>query len=185
MKPELITIDKPHSVLNFTKEGVFVVFFKNISGTVSCRLSHEKVKVYMFGLYDIGDSSSFSLKTEQLHKAPGAFSQLAITCVARDHASLAFSGLIRIEKGAQQSHAYQKNQNLILSPNAFVDTRPMLEIEANEVFCTHGSTTGTINKEHVLYLMARGVSQTKAEKAYVDGFIQQLYDQMKQLGIEL
>jgi len=185
MKPELITVRKPNTSLNFTKEGLYVVFFENISGAISCTLSHEKAKVYMFGLYDINGTSSYSLKTEQLHKAAGAFSQLAITCVARDSASLAFSGLIRIEKGAQQSHAYQKNQNLILSPNAFVDTRPMLEIEANEVFCTHGSTTGTINREHVLYLMTRGVSQIEAEKAYVDGFIQQLYNQMKQLGIEL
>lgn len=183
MKPQLITVTQPQTKLTFTKGGVYVVFFRNISGEIVCDLAHSEAKVYMFGLYTIQGSSSYKLTTQQLHSMPGAFSQLSISCVAEDSASLAFSGLIRIIKGAQQSHAYQKNQNLILSPNAFVDTRPMLEIEANDVFCTHGSTTGTINKEHVAYMMTRGMSKHTAEKAYVEGFIQQMYNQIAELGV--
>lgn len=125
------------------------------------------------------------LRTKQLHRAPGAFSQLSIVCVADGASSLSFSGLIRIEKGAQKSHAYQKNQNLILSPEAFVDSRPMLEIEANDVFCTHGSTTGTLNKEHIQYMMTRGLTQKQAEQEYVRGFTNQLYLQLAQLGVTL
>lgn len=183
MKTQFIHVKKSQSNVTFNTGGVYVVFFKNLSGDVTFELTHPRAKVYIFGLYTIRGNTSYKLNTKQLHRSPGAFSQLSISCVARDSASLAYSGLIRIEKGAQQSHAYQKNQNLILSPDAFVDSRPMLEIEANDVFCTHGSTTGNINKEHVQYLMTRGMSKRIAEKAYVDGFINQLYEQMRQLGI--
>lgn len=184
MKTKLITVTGSKR-LEFNDSGRYVVFFKNISGTIECVLNHESAEVYLFGLYDLSGKEAHTLHTKQLHAAPGAFSQLSIVCVADDTSSFRFSGLIRIEKKAQKSHAYQKNQNLILSPDAFVDSRPMLEIEADDVFCTHGSTTGTINAEHVRYMMSRGISKQNAEEAYVQGFIQQLYQQMSSLGATL
>ena len=96
-----------------------------------------------------------------------------------------YQGLIKIEKSGQKSHAYQKNKNLILSSGVYVDSRPFLEILANDVFCTHGSTTGKINEESLFYLKSRGIDQKNAEQLYVSGFIQEVIDKIKpyKLGI--
>ncbi|MEK7177659.1 MAG: SufD family Fe-S cluster assembly protein, partial [Patescibacteria group bacterium] len=78
-----------------------------------------------------------------------------------------------------KSHAYQKNKNLILSSGVYVDSRPFLEILANDVFCTHGSTTGKINEESLFYLKSRGLNQKMAEELYISGFIQEIFDKIK------
>ena len=137
----------------------------------------------MVGLYDMKQHEKYIIHTEQIHSAPHSFSELYVLSVARDSSSLAFSGLIRIEKDAQQSHAYQKNQNLILSNNAFVDSRPILEILANDVFCTHGSTSGPLSKDQLSYLQMRGLSLNEATEVSVEGFKNQVYDKLSTLGI--
>ena len=130
------------------------------------------------------NDDAYKLYTEQIHEASHSFSDLFILSVADDNSSLFFSGLIRIEKNAQQSHAYQKNQNLILSKNTFIDTRPTLEILADDVFCTHGSTSGPIAKEQLQYLRMRGLNKNEAMKVSIEGFKKQVYDKLQNLGIK-
>lgn len=184
MKTEFITINGKNNNMVFDKPGKYVVFFTNISGTISCRINAEKVEVYLMGLYDMQNNDKYVVHTEQIHVSPHSFSDLYVLSVARDRCSFAFSGLIRIEKEAQQSHAYQKNQNLILSNDAFIDSRPILEILANDVFCTHGSTSGPISEDQLQYLQMRGLSRSEASKLYVEGFKQQIFDKLSHLGIE-
>ncbi|PIV08822.1 hypothetical protein COZ40_01435 [Candidatus Roizmanbacteria bacterium CG_4_10_14_3_um_filter_39_13] len=184
MKTQLITITGKNNNLVFDKPGKYVVFFKNISGTISCKIEAENVEAYLVGLYDMRDKDKYVVHTEQIHISPHSFSELYVLSVASGFSSLAFSGLIRIEKDAQQSHAYQKNQNLILSNDAFVDSRPILEILADDVFCTHGSTSGPISKDQIQYLRMRGLSLKEAEEVSVEGFKQQVYDKLHTLGID-
>lgn len=184
MKPHFISINGKNNTVVLDKPGMYVVYFSNISGTISCRIEAEKVEVYLVGLYDMRNSEKYVVHTEQIHIAPHSFSELYVLSVASGFSSLAFSGLIRIEKDAQQSHAYQKNQNLILSNDAFVDSRPILEILANDVFCTHGSTSGPISKDQLAYLQMRGLNVEDATKASVEGFKQQVYDKLHTLGID-
>ena len=183
MNTKLITVTKKNTNLVFNKPGKYVVYFSNISGSISCRIESEKVELFMVGLYDIRNKDKYIVRTEQIHVSPHSFSDLYVLSVANDFSSLAFSGLIRIEKDAQQSHAYQKNQNLILSNDAFVDSRPILEIHANDVFCTHGSTSGPISKDQLSYLQMRGLSSKKAKELSIEGFKQQVYDKLSSLGI--
>jgi len=183
MKTKLITITKNINRLVFKDPGIHVVFFKNISGTIACEIQSENVQLYMFGLYDLDNVDNFKIYTEQIHKAPNSFSELLILSVLKGHASLAFTGSIRIEKDAQKSHAYQKNQNLTLSKDAFIDSRPILEILADDVFCTHGSTSGPLSEEQLLYLQMRGVDSVSARKLLIDGFKQQIYNRITKLGI--
>lgn len=183
MKTQFITINGKNNKQVFNKPGKYVVFFKNISGTISCIINSEKVEVYLVGLYDMKNAEKYVIHTEQIHIAPHSFSDLQVLSVADGNSSLAFSGLIRIEKAAQQSHAYQKNQNLILSDKAFVDSRPILEILANDVFCTHGSTSGPIPKEQLTYLQMRGLTLKDARQASIEGFKQQVYDKLSNLGV--
>jgi len=185
MKTNLILISESNNNLVFDKPGTYVVYFSNISGTISCTIKSEKVELYMIGLYDMHDQVTFKIHTEQIHISPNSFSELLVISLARDASSLSFSGLIRIEKYAQHSHAYQKNKNLILSKNAFVDSRPILEILANDVFCTHGSTSGPLSKEQLQYLQMKGLNLKEATNLSIVGFKQQVYDRLSNLGIKI
>ena len=82
-----------------------------------------------------------------------------------------YRGLIRIEKQAQHANAFQQQNNLLLSNKSSIDTKPELEIKANEVRCTHASTTSTIGEEQLYYLMSRGISGQDARSLIVEGFI--------------
>ena len=86
--------------------------------------------------------------------------------------------MIRVENEARQTNAYQENRNLMLSPKAHADSIPGLEILANDVRCTHGSTTGQVDREQLFYLMARGLSRQEAERIIVRGFFQNILDRI-------
>ena len=137
MKTKFISIKKENNNLVFDKPGRYVVYFSNISGTISCKIVAEKVELYLVGLYDMKSNDKYTIYTKQIHVSPHSFSDLYLLSVASDSSSLTFSGLIRIEKGAQQSHAYQKNKNLLLSKEVLINSQPILEILADDVFCTH------------------------------------------------
>jgi Fe-S cluster assembly protein SufD len=165
-KTRHITFDKPEE---------YVVFLHNISGRFVFDLQ-SKCRVYIFGLFIGKDTDDFKIETIQHHQAVGSFSDLLIKGVFRDKSKFHYQGLIKIEQTGQQSHAYQKNQNLVLSKDVFVESRPFLEILANDVFCTHGSTTGKLNKEDIFYLQTRGLNKSNSEGLLVEGFVQQLVD---------
>jgi Fe-S cluster assembly protein SufD len=112
------------------------------------------------------------LHTMQIHTAPNTTSDLLVKTVLSDHASSFYDGGIRIEKSAQKSDAYQKNENLLLSDHAFAESKPSLEILANDVRCSHGATMGPINEEQLWFLTSRGISKKQAEELIVAGFIQ-------------
>ena len=165
--------------LVFNKSGDYTVFFHNLSGEFDFNIKASGVNLDILGLFVGKKSDNFELKNNQDHIAPGSTSNLLIKGVFDEHSKFIYQGLIKIEKSGQKSHAYQKNKNLILSPDVYVDSRPFLEILANDVFCTHGSTTGKINEESLFYLKSRGLNQKIAEKLYVSGFIQEIIDKIK------
>ena len=102
----------------------------------------------------------------------------------RDRSKFHYEGLIRIDKKAQKSNAYQKNQNLVMSKEVFVDSRPYLEILANDVRCTHGSTTGQLDKEQLYFAKTRGLSNEVAQKMLLEGFIGDIFNKMEEAGLE-
>ena len=165
--------------LTFDKPGDYTVFFHNLSGEFDFSIKASGVNLDILGLFVGKNSDNFELKTNQYHISPGSTSNLLIKGVFDDRSKFIYQGLIKIEKTGQKSHAYQKNKNLILSADVFVDSRPFLEILANDVFCTHGSTTGKINEESLFYLKSRGLDQKIAEKLYITGFIQEIIDKIK------
>jgi len=179
MKTQLIEIKNGNTKLLFDKPGTYVVYFSNISGKISCKITSEKVKLYMIGLYDMNNSDKYSIQTEQIHTSPHSFSDLYILSLVRDTSSFIFSGLIRIEKNAQHTHAYQKNQNILLSKGGFVDSRPILEILADDVFCTHGSTSGPLSQDQLYYLRTKGLSKDAAEKASIEGLKSLVYERLE------
>jgi Fe-S cluster assembly protein SufD len=107
----------------------------------------------------------------QAHRAPQTTSRLKLKAAVRDHARSVYSGLIDVDRIAQQTDAYVQNRNLILSHGATADSVPRLEIRANDVRCGHGATAGHIDDDHRFYLMARGVAAEDADRLIVRGFL--------------
>jgi Fe-S cluster assembly protein SufD len=165
--------------LVFDRPGDYTVFFYNLSGEFDFKIKSERVNLDILGLFIGKKSDNFELKTNQYHISPNSISNLLIKGVFDDQSKFMYQGLIKIEKTGQKSHAYQKNKNLILSEKVYVDSRPFLEILADDVFCTHGSTTGKIDEESLFYIKSRGLEQKKAQELYVSGFIQEIIDKIK------
>ncbi len=165
--------------LVFDRPGNYTVFFYNLSGEFDFKINSGGVNLEILGLYHGKKEESFKLKTNQYHIAPGSTSNLLIKGVFEDQSKFLYQGLIKIEKSGQKSHAYQKNKNLILGDKVFVDSRPFLEILANDVFCTHGSTTGKINEESLFYLKSRSLDQKMAEQLLISGFIQEILEKIE------
>lgn len=159
----------------------FVIFLTGDSvqnGDVKIIIEGEKAYVQILGLIIGEGKQKIDLFTLQDHKKPGSISDLFIKSVLFDEAKFYYKGLIKIEKDAQKSNAYQKNQNLLLSSKAWADSRPYLEILANDVRCTHGATVGQIDKNQLYYLQTRGLDNKSATHLIVEGFYQEVLDRI-------
>ena len=116
--------------------------------------------------------------TRQDHQAPHTRSDLLYKGVLKDRSRMVWKGMIRVEKDAQRTDAYQKNDNLMLSDEARADSIPGLEIEANDVRCTHGATAGRVDEEMIFYAQARGIERETAVRLIVEGFFANVYDRI-------
>lgn len=142
------------------------------------RLVEPGASTDMLGMSVGSGIQQFDHHTFQEHVAPQCKSDLLFKVVLMDRASSIYRGLIKVHKNAQGTDAYQANRNLLLSPKAKADSMPLLEIEANEVRCTHGATIGRVDELQMFYLMSRGLSRRQAEKIIVDGFFQPVIDKV-------
>jgi Fe-S cluster assembly protein SufD len=116
--------------------------------------------------------------TRQDHAAPHTTSDLLYKGGLKDQSRIVWKGMIRVEKDAQRTDAYQKDDNLVLSDAARADSIPGLEIEANDVRCTHGATVGRVDDEMVFYLRSRGIGRETAVRLIVEGFFANVYDRI-------
>lgn len=121
----------------------------------------------------------FDQRTLQLHQAPNTKSDLLYKNALLDRARTIFSGLIIVDPDAQKTDAYQSNRNLILSEDAEANSLPGLEIQANDVRCTHGATTARIDPEQAYYLHARGIPPAQAEELLIFGFFEEVLDRLQ------
>jgi Fe-S cluster assembly protein SufD len=114
-----------------------------------------------------------TIRTNQYHHARETTSTLLVKSAVFDTASFTFDGVITIDKHAVKTDAYQRNENLILSPDASVISKPTLEILADDVRCTHGAATAPVNEEEIWYLESKGISAPDAQSLIIRGFLQQ------------
>lgn len=132
----------------------------------------------LLGIYFPTGSQHIDHQTLQIHRAPHCFSDLLFNGALKDKARSVYMGVIQVHKNAQKTDAYQRNGNLILDSTARADSIPGLEIEADDVRCTHGATAAQVEEEYVFYLMARGLSRAQAERMIVQGFFQAVLDRV-------
>ena len=124
------------------------------------------------------DAQEVDARTFQIHEAANTSSDLLYKNSLDDTARTIFSGLIRVNPGAHKTDAYQKVRNLLLSDEAEANSAPGLEIEADDVRCSHGATSGQIDYEELFYLMSRGISRKESQKLVVFGFLQEAIDRI-------
>lgn len=121
----------------------------------------------------------FDQRTLQIHQAPHTKSDLLYKNTLRDKARTIFSGLIVVDPDAQKTDAYQSNRNLMLSEDAEANSLPGLEIQANDVRCTHGATSSRIDPEQEFYLQSRGIRKQMADELLTFGFFEEVLNRLE------
>jgi Fe-S cluster assembly protein SufD len=124
------------------------------------------------------DDQMLDFRTLQDHLAPKTTSDLLFMGAVADHSHSVYSGLIRVRRGAVRSDARQTNHNLVLDEGAHADSVPNLDIEENDVTCSHGSTVGPVDEDQRYYLESRGVEPDVAERLIIAGFFEDIADQV-------
>jgi Fe-S cluster assembly protein SufD len=126
------------------------------------------------GAYAGNRRQHLDFDTTQEHAAAHTTSDLAFRGVLADRATAVWRGMIRVDPGAQQTDAFQESRNLLLSKKAHADAIPGLEIEANDVRCTHAAAVAQVDPEQLYYLRTRGMPEAQAKRLIIDGFLQEL-----------
>jgi Fe-S cluster assembly protein SufD len=148
-----------------------------------CAMRAPGSHVDVLGIYIGQGDQHFDHETLQDHAAPHASSNLLFKGAIDDEARSVFRGLIRVHPKAQRTDAYQTNRNLVLSPKARADSLPNLEIQADDVRCSHAATVGQLDEEEIFYLLSRGIPKGEAVRLVVFGFFAEVLDQLPLEGV--
>jgi len=140
--------------------------------------SAEVLGVY-FGEYD----QTLDYRMLIHHKGKNSSSDVFLKGAVEDEAQSVFTGLLKIEKGAERTSAFETNRNLVLSEGAKAHSVPNLEIECDDVVCGHGSSVGPLETEHLYYLRSRGLSAERAERLMIKGFFNEIIDRLPVAGL--
>ncbi|MET0305622.1 MAG: Fe-S cluster assembly protein SufD [Solirubrobacterales bacterium] len=130
------------------------------------------------GGYASGPGQHLDYDTTQEHAAPNTFSDLAFRGVLAAGSTAVWRGMIRVDPGAQQTDAFQESRNLLLSPEAHADAIPGLEIEADDVRCTHAAAIAQIDRDQLFYLTSRGLDPATAKQVIIEGFLESLVERL-------
>ncbi|MBI3617214.1 MAG: Fe-S cluster assembly protein SufD [Candidatus Omnitrophica bacterium] len=138
----------------------------------------EGAAAFLNGLYSVYKDQHVDNHTSVDHRAPNATSNQLYKGVLNDAARAVFNGKIFVRSIAQQTNSYQLNKNLLLGKECRVDTKPQLEIFADDVKCTHGATIGQFNEDEIFYLQARGVPRKIATRLLTQGFVDDVLNRL-------
>jgi Fe-S cluster assembly protein SufD len=130
------------------------------------------------GAYVGGGTQHLDFDTKQEHAAPNTVSDLAFRGVLADRSTAVWRGMIRVDPGAQQTDAFQESRNLLLSTKAHADAIPGLEIEANDVRCTHAAAVAQVDRDQLFYLRSRGLDEEAAKALIVEAFLEALVERL-------
>jgi len=143
-----------------------------------CALVGPQCDAQVNGVMFTEGKQHLSYNTLQLHQAENCKSDLLYKGALQDHSRVVWRGMIKVDPVAQKTNAYQRNDNLMLSEGARADSIPGLEIEADDVRCTHGATAGRVDDEMIFYARTRGLTRNEAVRMIVAGFFQQVFDRI-------
>ena len=173
LKKSFIGRDAECNIYNFDFGGLINY------NEVSAELLDHGSRTNIYGTFYGNGKQQFNLGCNSIHKSDNSNSNILTKGILDDNCNVIYRGLIKIEDNAKNSNGYQKEETLILSDNAKADSIPDLEINNNEVTCSHGSSTGHLDKDKKFYLMSRGISEKKVDELIIEGF---LLDVVKKSG---
>jgi Fe-S cluster assembly protein SufD len=142
------------------------------------RLAGQGSSARVTGAYAGNGSQHLDFDTTQEHAAPSTTSDLAFRGVLEETATAVWRGMIRVDPGAQRTDAFQESRNLLLSKSAHADAIPGLEIEANDVRCTHAAAVAQIDAEQLHYLRSHGLPELDARRLIIEGFLEALVERL-------
>ena len=144
------------------------------------RLAGRGSSARVTGAYAGSGSQHLDFDTTQEHAAPNTTSDLAFRGVLEESATAVWRGMIRVDPGAQQTDAFQESRNLLLSKSSHADAIPGLEIEANDVRCTHAAAVAQIDAEQLHYLRSHGLPVEQAKRLIIEGFLEALVERLEE-----
>lgn len=173
-----------HTEVNQSAASVYNNYKASFPGTAFLRnnlniaLNGENIESHLYGLYLAGGKQVVDNHTIVDHLKPNCQSNQLYKGVMKDEATGIFNGKIFVRKDAQKTNAFQKNNNLMLGKKAVVDSKPQLEIFADDVKCSHGSTVGQFNEDALFYLKSRGIGEEKAKALLIHAFAYDVIEKM-------
>jgi Fe-S cluster assembly protein SufD len=138
------------------------------------RLEDEQASCRLNGLYLTTDQQLSDFHLDIDHAVPGCHSDEHFKGILLGTSRAVFDGRVRVAPDAQKTEAHLKNDNLLLSRNAEIDTKPLLEIFADDVQCSHGTTVGQLDDEQLFYLRSRGIDEQRARSMLCHGFAREV-----------
>jgi Fe-S cluster assembly protein SufD len=148
---------------------------------ISVVMDHEGAECWVDGLYVVGENQHSDTHSVIDHKQPHCNSHQLYKGILDGNGRAVFNGKIFVREGAQKTDALQTNKNLLLSPQARVDTKPQLEIYADDVKCAHGAAVGQIDPDELFYLQTRAINPELAKSLLTYGFAEEV---IQKIGIE-
>jgi Fe-S cluster assembly protein SufD len=161
------------SINTITLNGSF------LRNNLNIEVNGTNCSTHLNGAYLLNGNQHVDNHTIVDHKMPNCESNELYKGVIDGNSTAVFNGKVFVRKDAQKINAFQSNGNVLLSDNATIDSKPELEIYADDVKCSHGSTTGQLDETAIFYLRARGISEKSARNLLVSAFIEDVLSKIK------
>jgi len=155
-----------------------------IKNEIRCDLVETFSSCFINALIFLKNQQHHELKTNVNHKHQNCKSSQLVKSVLLDKSNGTYQGKIYVDQDAQKTNGYQLSKALVLSENSAFNSKPELEIYADDVKCSHGSTTGNIDPNSIFYLMSRGLSKEQANKMLVEGFLNEAIETITEPNIQ-
>lgn len=174
-----LAVQRAHLERDAQLSSLAVSFGGSLSRTeVEAVLAAPGAHSEMLGVYFTDGTQHFDHRSLQDHVAPNCTSDLLYKGALKEASRAVYSGLIRVHPGAHKTDAFQTNRNIVLSDDAKADSIPNLEIEANDVRCSHAASVAPVDEDVIFYLQSRGIGRGDAERLVVKGFFQEVLDRV-------
>lgn len=167
-----------HKYANYTN-NTFTLSGELVRNNHNVELANAVCEAHINGLFITNGTQLVDNHTLIDHQMPNCESNELYKGIAKDKSTGVFNGKIFVRRDAQKTNAYQSSKNILLSDDATINTKPQLEIYADDVKCSHGTSTGKVDEEALFYLKARGIGEESARKLLLQAFAQELIDKVE------
>ena len=168
---------------SISENFIFSTGSKFIKNEINCNLNDEYSSAFINGIINLTNSQHHEIKTNINHLAENTKSYQLIKSVLNENAKGIYQGKIYVDSKAQKTNGYQLSKALLLSENTEFDGKPELEIYADDVKCSHGSTSGSVNEDSIYYLMTRGISRKNAIQMLTKAFMLEITESILNIDI--